>query len=113
MEIDDRLKKTYEFKRVYKYGNSTADRLIVLYVLKKKNDNMRRVGYSVSKKIGKAVVRNKVKRLLREVYRNNKDKIESGLDLVIIARKPIVGASYKQIDKSFNRLLKRSKILKD
>ncbi|WP_018249404.1 ribonuclease P protein component [Orenia marismortui] len=112
MNIDKKLKKTYEFKRVYKYGNSIADRFVVLYVLRN-NSQERKVGYSVSKKIGKAVVRNKVKRLFREAYRNNKYKLINGIDIVLIARKPIVSASYQQINKSLNYLFKKSKIIKE
>ena len=110
--LDGKLKKTYQFKRVYNNGKSYANRLIVLYVLKTNQHETRRVGYSVSKKIGKAVVRNRVKRLLKEVYRHNKDKLELGIDLVFIARNPIVNASYQQIEQAVNQLFTNSKIIK-
>ncbi len=112
MKIDDSLKKNYEFKRVYKYGKSYANRYVVLYVLKNNSKN-RKIGYSVSKKIGKAVVRNRVKRLFREAYRNNNHKVISGVDIILIARKPIVNASYQQIVKSLDYLFKKSKIIKE
>ncbi|PRX31860.1 ribonuclease P protein component [Orenia metallireducens] len=112
MSIDKKLKKTYEFKKVYKYGKSIADRYIVLYVLHNSSSE-RKVGYSVSKKIGKAVVRNRIKRVFREAYRHNKDKLITGIDIVLIARKPIVDTSYQQIDKSLNHLFKKAKIIKE
>lgn len=112
MRDEGSLKKSHEFKRVYKYGNSIADRLLVLYVLSR-NNKRRRVGYSVSKKIGKAVVRNKVKRRLREIYRHNEDSLKVGMDIVLIARKSIVNASYQQIERSAKKLFKRAKITKD
>jgi len=112
MSIDEKLKKTYEFKKVYKYGKSIADRYVVLYILQN-NSSYRKVGYSVSKKIGKAVVRNKIKRVFRETYRHNKDKLVTGIDIVLIARKPIVDANYQQIEKSLNRLFKKAKIIKE
>ncbi|MGM0501535.1 MAG: ribonuclease P protein component [Bacillota bacterium] len=109
---NEKLKKTYQFKNVYNNGKSYANRFVVLYVLKN-NKQTNRIGYSVSKKIGKAVVRNRVKRLLREAYRNNKDRIEKGFDLVFIARNPIINASYQQIEQAINHLFIKSKIVKD
>ncbi|MCK8826837.1 ribonuclease P protein component [Natroniella acetigena] len=111
MVKDGKLKKTYEFRKVYKKGKSVANRLLVLYVLFT-GDSNRRVGYSVTKKVGNAVVRNRVKRVLREVYRHNNSKLVSGIDLVLIARKPIVNASYQQIENRLNHLFRKAKILK-
>lgn len=109
---DGKLKKTHQFKTVYKRGESYANKWLVLYVLKNKK-RLRRVGYSVSKKVGKAVVRNRVKRLLREVYRHNQDKLKTGLDLVFIARNPIIDASYHKIEKAVNELFTKAEIIKD
>ncbi|AGB42506.1 RNase P protein component [Halobacteroides halobius DSM 5150] len=112
MKEDGKLRKTYQFKRVYNHGNSVADRILVLYSLAN-NKSQRRIGYSVSKKIGKAVTRNRVKRLFREVYRHNNSQLVSGTDIVLIARKPIVDASYHQIENSFNKLCHKAKIVKE
>ncbi|MBM7557764.1 ribonuclease P protein component [Halanaerobacter jeridensis] len=107
---DGKLKKTHQFKNVYNNGQSYANRLLVLYVWENRR-KIRRIGYSVSKKVGKAVVRNRIKRLLREIYRHNKDKLEVGYDLIFIARNPIVDASYQQIEAAANNLFAQADII--
>ncbi len=106
------LRKTDEFKKVYQQGQSVANRLLVLYNLKRADKDLR-VGYSVSKKIGKAVVRNRVKRLLKETYRHNKIKFKRGFDLVLIARNPIKDKSYHQIEQSLVNLFRKANLIKD
>ncbi|MGM0471160.1 MAG: ribonuclease P protein component [Bacillota bacterium] len=110
---EERLTKTHQFKRVYNRGQSVANNLVVLYVLKKGDSKQRRVGFSVSKKIGKAVVRNKVKRRLKEVYRRHKNKLIFGIDLVVIARQGIDQATYGQIKEAMLDIYSRAQVLKD
>ena len=110
---EERLTKTHQFKRVYNQGKSVANNLVVLYVLKKSNDQQRRVGFSVSKKIGKAVVRNKVKRRLKEVYRRHKNRLISGIDLVVIARQGIDQATYEEIKESLLGIYNKAQVLQD
>ncbi|WP_131067022.1 ribonuclease P protein component, partial [Clostridioides difficile] len=70
-----------------------------------------RVGISVSKKVGKAITRNRVRRLIKEAYRLNIDeKIKPGYDIVFIARVSIKDATFKDIDKSIKNLVKRTDI---
>jgi ribonuclease P protein component len=66
----------------------------------------------VSKRIGGAVVRNKVKRRLREAARARQALVEPGYDLVFVARKPIAEAEYQQVDQAVDELLKRSGVLR-
>jgi ribonuclease P protein component len=105
------LTKNHQFKKVYNRGKSLANNLVVLYVLNKK-ECQRRIGFSVSKKVGKAVVRNRTKRILKEIYRKNKDRLISKVDLVIIARRKINQASYHEIKVAVLDVFKRSKVLK-
>ncbi len=81
----ERLKKPREFSYVYENGEKwVGDYLVLLYT---ENDlPYSRIGIVVSKKVGRAVVRNKVKRRLREIVRLNREKIPQGLDIVIIAK---------------------------
>ena len=72
-----------------------------------------RFGFSVSRRIGKAVVRNKIKRRLREATRLRMAQIRPGWDIVFIARKPIGQASYQEIDAACARLLRRASLLRE
>jgi ribonuclease P protein component len=103
------LAKNKEFSYVFNKGKSVADRLLVLYAVP--NDkNITRFGYSVGKKVGKAVTRNRYKRILREIRRQNQSRIKEGFDCVIIARPKILGESYGEIEKSFKKLADKAKI---
>jgi len=71
---------------VYRHGRSTANRHLVLYTFPNASGESSRVGLSVSRKVGGAVQRNKVKRLLREAFARNEQRLPPGLDLVVVAR---------------------------
>ena len=103
MEFTDSLKKNYEFRRLYNKGKSAATPYVVVYV-KRTGRDTNRLGVTVSNKIGKAVVRNKVRRRLREIYRLHEDRIVPGLDIVVVARVKAAHATYWQLDESFVRL---------
>ncbi|GMB09760.1 ribonuclease P protein component [Thermolongibacillus altinsuensis] len=107
-----RIKKNDEFQAVFKQGKSFANRQFVLYVLDKPGQAYFRIGLSVSKKIGKAVVRNRVKRYIRQVFLEERDNIEAGKDYVIIARIPVAEMDYFEVKKSLLHVLKRANVLK-
>ncbi|ADL13834.1 ribonuclease P protein component [Acetohalobium arabaticum] len=106
----ERLTKTHQFQQVYNHGYSIANNLIVMYMLKKKQ-KQRRIGFSVSKKIGNAVVRNRIKRILKEIYRRNKNKLITNIDLVLIGRKRISDSSYQEIKRAVFDLFEQAKII--
>ena len=112
MEDSGRLKKNYEFKYVYNKGKVYSNYLLVLYIVKNKKD-FNRVGFSVSKKVGKSVVRNKVKRRIRESYRLNSECIKKGYNMVFISRVKANEATYREIEKAMISLYKKSQILID
>lgn len=101
------LKKDREFRVVYKRGKSIANRYLVLYIIRN-NSKENRIGFSVSKKVGKAIVRNRVKRLLRENFRNLNADLKKGYDMIFISRVVAKDATYEQIRKSMEKLIEKS-----
>jgi ribonuclease P protein component len=88
-----RLTRSSDFQRIYREGSSTASRFLVLYSFKQSRAgelDEPRLGLSVSKKLGGAVVRNRVKRLLREGFRACEGRLTPGNDYVLIARPQLV-----------------------
>ena len=106
------LQKNYQFRYVYNRGKSLANRHLVMYVIKNaKNAETNRFGISVSKKVGKSVVRSRVTRLIRESYRLTEKEIKPGYDIVVIARVNAKDATYAEINASLKHLLKKHNIL--
>jgi ribonuclease P protein component len=103
------LRKNKQFQEVYRTGRSFANRLAVLYVLSSGTD-ARRIGFAAGKRLGGAVVRNRVKRLLREVYRLHQAELIVGTDLILVGRQGILGASYEQVSVAVRDVLRRAKI---
>lgn len=81
-----RLSRSAEFERVYRQGRSHANRFLVLYAFPRGGDDAARLGVSVSRKVGGAVDRNRVKRLLREAFAARVAELPTGHDLVVVAR---------------------------
>lgn len=112
MQKKYRLIKREDFSKVYRFGKSVANRQFVLYVMKRHDTEEFRLGISVSKKVGNAVVRNRIKRLIKEIVRGNRSKIPEHYDLIIIARKPSVDMEYDQMEKSIMHILRKSSLSK-
>jgi ribonuclease P protein component len=81
-----RLSRSAEFERVYRQGRSTANRHLVLYTFPNPSTQRPRLGLSVSRKVGGAVERNHVKRLLREAFARTESELIPGQDIVVVAR---------------------------
>jgi ribonuclease P protein component len=84
-----RLSRSAEFERVYRQGRSQGNRHLVLYAFPRgeaTGDDVPRIGLSVSRKVGGAVDRNKVKRLLREAFAAESERLPAGHDVVVVAR---------------------------
>jgi ribonuclease P protein component len=83
-----RLSRSAEFERVYRQGRSLANRHLVLYTFPNAAAQRPRLGLSVSRKVGGAVQRNRVKRLLREAFARAEGELMAGQDVVVVARPP-------------------------
>jgi ribonuclease P protein component len=110
MEKKYRLRDNEQFQRVRKEGRSWSHPLLVLCVFPNGLDHSR-FGFSVSKRVGKAVVRNRVKRLVREATRVRQEVITPGQDLVFIARNPIREANFQEVDRAVEELLRQANLL--
>ena len=101
------LKRNKQFRQVYRKGKSVACRELVLIYAKNRSD-MVHVGFSVGKKLGNSVVRNRVKRRLREAFRPNLPLLLPGFDLIVIARDAARDAPFSSLADSLRYLLRKA-----
>lgn len=109
---DNRLRHNREYRAVYRTGKSVANRAIVVYFARNRLNTIR-AGFSVSKKIGKSVVRNRVRRLIKEAFRLHIDDIKPGYDIIFIARTGHKELKYADIERSVMDVLKRAGLYVD
>ena len=111
MQYSESLKKKHQFQFVFRNGKSYANKYLVMYV-KENGLDKNRIGISVSKKVGNSVVRHRVTRLVRESYRLHESILNSGLDIVIVARPSAATVGYNEVESALLHLGKLHKIIK-
>ena len=109
MKFSSPLKLNHIFRRLYATSGH-ANSYLVLYA-RKNHSSANRVGVTVSKKLGCAVVRNRVRRRLREVYRLNESRFTPGWDIVVVARSRCIHADFDQLTKAYLSLAEKAGIL--
>ena len=109
MKFSSRLKLNHIFQRLYR-SNGHANSCLVLYVRKNRSQT-NRVGITVSKKLGKAHVRNRIRRRLREVYRLHETQFLPGWDIVVVARTKALHVSFAELTSAYLSLAESAGIL--
>ena len=111
MKYSTSLKLNHIFQRLYR-SKGVADGYLVLYARRNRTGG-NRVGITVGKKLGKAHVRNRARRRIREVYRLNEEKFQPGWDIVVVARSRAVDVPFDKLTRSYLTLAKRAGILRE
>lgn len=112
MNKKGRLRKNSDFKYVYNKGKVFKNSLLVMYIIVN-NEDYNKTGFSISKKVGKSVVRNKVRRKIKECYRLNSNRIKKGYNIVFISRVKAKDATYWEIEKAMLSLFKKSALIEE
>lgn len=107
-----RVKKEKDFNAIFKEGKSFANRKFVIYRLENDEQHFR-VGLSVSKKLGNAVMRNQIKRRIRHILIEHQNQLVENVDFVVIARKGVEILEYAEMEKNLLHVLKLSKIYQE
>lgn len=110
MKFTSIIKAPHLFRRAYAKGKSAAAPTMVLYA-RKNGQKENRVGFTVSTKIGKAVVRNRVRRRLRECYRLKETTLKAGYDIIVVARSAAYEADFDTLNRHFRSAAKRLDLL--
>lgn len=106
-----RLRKREDFSRVFKHGKAAANHQFVLYYKPSAEAESFRIGVSASKKVGNAVVRNRIRRRVKEAVRHMEQKVSLRVDIVLIVRKPAIELGHEELKKSLHHVFKRAGLL--
>lgn len=106
----ERLTRTSEYLNVYRHGTRYTGRAFICHVVREKGQG-RKLGLAVSRKVGGAVVRNRIKRYIREIYRTRRRDLAKDCTVVIVARPHSAGMSFSECEAAIGRLLRQGEVL--
>jgi len=106
-----RLVRASEYERVKRHGLTRRGKLLTLSALPIENSGLCRTGFVTSRHLGRAVVRNRIRRRLREIVRQHQQQLRSDFWIVLIARSDAANATYDELEHEWLRLAKRASIL--
>ena len=114
MKRIDTLKKNYEFKNVLNNGKFYRGKYVTIYINKNKEEK-NKIGIAISKKLGKANKRNRLKRLIRESYRLQKNNLKKGYNIIFIWNKQanILNNTYKDVSEDIIKLFNKAGIINE
>ena len=112
MQFSKSLKLNHLFRRLYHRGKSAANSYLVVYC-RRNGQPVSRLGFTVSTKLGHAVVRNRIRRRLREIYRLHEAQIRPGYDIVVVARSAAIDADFSALTRSFLALADKLGLLEE
>ena len=105
----NRLKKRYQFNYVYKSGEHYSSEHLVLYVSPSKTKSIK-VGFAVTRKVGHAVVRNKIRRRLREIVKIQLPNLKQNYNIIVVAKENVSEASFDKLNLEFNKVLNKANL---
>ena len=108
----ERIKRYSEVKQVFTKGEKVGSGLFKFY-FKPNNLGFSRIGLSLSRKVGNAVKRNRIKRLTREIFRKQKKRFKKGYDILVVGRETITEISLTQMETIFSEALSKSRIVSE
>jgi len=108
-----KIRHGFEFRHLYEVGRKAVGRFAVIYVIECQGSSGKHlVGFVASRKIGCAVERNRAKRLLREVYRLNRQRLKNNTQIIFIAQVAIRGRSFQEVEVDILSVFERAKIIR-
>lgn len=112
MNKRQRIKKNDDFQLIFKSGKSFANRQFVVYCYRKEEQTEFRIGLSVSKKVGNAVTRNRIKRYVRQSFLEMNEELRNDMDYIIVARHQAASQDFHDTKKSLQHVLRIARVIK-
>lgn len=106
-----KIKRNQEFQAIFRNGKIWSNEIAVLYLVRNAHEAPPRLGVCVSKKLGKATVRNRIKRLITEVCRLRWARVKAGISVIVLARRGALEKPYREVERSLDDLFRRARVL--